>query len=231
MKDIKSGSIDLILCDLPYGTTACKWDNIISFPLLWEQYNRIIKENGAIVLFAAQPFTAKLIYSNFKNFRYCWYWVKPQVTGFALSKKQPLRVTEEICVFYKKQPTYNPQGLIEIKNPKPKVRKTKQTDKIYTKWLEGEYTSKYTNYPKQTLFYSRDSKNRLHPTQKPVKLLEYLIKTYTNEGETVLDNCMGSGSTGEACINTNRRFIGIELNEEYFNIAKQRINNAVFSLQ
>ena len=177
-------------------------------------------------MFAAQPFTTKLIHSNIKNFKYCWYWVKPQVTGFALAKKQPLRVIEDICVFYKKQPLYNPQGLIEIKNPKPKVRNTKQTDKIYTKWLEGEYTSKYKNYPKQTLFYSREAKNRLHPTQKPVALLEYLINTYTNEGETVLDNCMGSGSTGIACINTKRRFVGIELTDRYFYIAKDRIEQA-----
>lgn len=225
------GSIDLILCDLPYGTTACKWDSIIPFEPLWEQYNRVIKENGAVVLFAAQPFTTKLIHSNIKNFKYCWYWVKPQVTGFALAKRQPLRVIEDICVFYKKQPTYNPQGLKEIKNPKPNVRKIKRKDTIYSKWLEGEYISKYTNYPKQTLLYSRDSKNRLHPTQKPVELLEYLIKTYTNEGETVLDNCMGSGNTGIAAAKTNRKFIGIELDNKYYDIAEQRIKGAVFCLQ
>ena len=224
-------SIDLILCDLPYGTTACKWDSIIPFEPLWEQYNRLIKENGAIVLFSAQPFTTKLIHSNIKNFRYCWYWVKPQVTGFALAKRQPLRVIEDICVFYKKQPDYKPQGLIEIKDPKPKVRRTKQEDRLYTKWLEGEYTSRYTNYPKQTLYYSREAKNRLHPTQKPIDLLEYLVKTYTNEGETVLDNCMGSGSTGVACVNTNRNFIGIELDDKYYEIAEQRIKSAVFCLQ
>lgn len=153
------------------------------------------------------------------------------MSGFALAKRQPLRVIEDICVFYKKQPTYNPQGLIEVKNPKPKVRKGNTKDRIYTKWLEGEYISKYTNYPKQTLHYSRDSKNRLHPTQKPVELLEYLIRTYTNEGEVVLDNCMGSGSTGVAAANTKREFIGIELDNKYFEIAEQRINNAVFCLQ
>lgn len=215
---------------MPYGTTDCKWDSIIPFAPLWEQYDRVIKNNGAIVLFSAQPFTTKLINSNIKRFRYCWYWVKPQVTGFALAKRQPLRVIEDICVFYKKTPIYNPQGLIEIKNPKSKVRRTKG-ERIYTKHLEKEYTSKYTNYPKHTLFYSRESKNRLHPTQKPVPLLEYLIKTYTNEGETVLDNCMGSGSTGVACVNTGRKFIGIELDNTYFETAKQRIDNAVFSLQ
>ena len=216
---------------MPYGTTACKWDNIIPFEPLWEQYNQIVKSNGAVVLFSAQPFTTKLIHSNLKQFRYCWYWVKPQVTGFALAKKQPLRVIEDICVFYKKQPNYNPQGLIQLEKPKTKTRNTKQTDKLYSSSLENEYTSKFTNYPKQTLFYSREAKNRLHPTQKPVLLLEYLIKTYTNEGETVLDNCMGSGSTGVACINTNRRFVGIEKDNKYFEIAKQRIETAAFSLQ
>lgn len=153
------------------------------------------------------------------------------MSGFALSKRQPLRVIEDVCVFYKKQACYNPQGIVEIKNPKPQKRNTKQTDKVYTKWLEKEYTSKFTNYPRQTLFYSRESKNRLHPTQKPVALLEYLIKTYTNEGETVLDNCMGSGSTGVACVNINRRFVGIELDDKYYEIAKQRIESAAFSLQ
>lgn len=231
MKDIPDSSIDLILCDLPFGVTACKWDSIIPFQPLWEQYNRIARANTPIVLFSTQPFTTKLIYSNLKHFRYCWYWVKPQVTGFALANKQPLRVIEDICVFYKKQPNYNPQGLIRLEKPKKKTRNTKQTDKLYHSSLEKEYTTKFTNYPKQTLFYSREAKNRLHPTQKPVDLLEYLIKTYTNEGETVLDNCMGSGSTGVAAVNTNRRFIGIEKETKYFEVAKQRIENAAFSVQ
>lgn len=231
MKDIPPGSIDLILCDLPYGTTDCKWDSIIPFAPLWEQYNRIAKPNTPIVLFSAQPFTTKLIQSNLKHFRYCWYWIKPQVTGFALAKKQPLRCIEDICIFYKRQPCYNPQGLKEIKEPKVKIRRSKQTDRIWSAPYEKEYVSKHTNYPRQTLHYSRTSKNRVHPTQKPVALLEYLIKTYTNEGETVLDNCMGSGSAGVACVNTNRRFIGIEREHKYFEIAQQRINNAVFSMQ
>ena len=203
---------------------------IIPFEPLWEQYNRIIKENGAIVLFAAQPFTTKLIQSNFKHYRYNWYWVKPQVTGFALAKKQPLRVIEDICVFYKKQSSYNPQNLKRIKCPKEKIRRTKQKDKIYSSALEKRYTSKHTNYPKQTLHYSRESKDRLHPTQKPVALLEYLIKTYTNEGDVVLDNCMGSGSTCVAAVNTKRHYIGFELDKNYFDIAKQRIDEAVFLL-
>lgn len=227
MQDIPNGSIDMILCDLPYQMTSCEWDKLIPFDKLWEQYNRITKDNGAIVLFSAQPFTTKLIYSNLKRFKYCWYWVKPQVTGFALAKKQPLRVVEDICVFYNKQPNYKPQGLIEVKHPKPKTRNTKQTDKIYSSTLERQYISKYTNYPKQTLFYSRECKGRKHPTQKPIALLEYLIKTYTDEGETILDNCMGSGSTGVACVNTNRRFIGMEITDHYYSIAKNRIHGAM----
>ncbi len=231
MRDIHDKSIDMILCDLPYGTTACKWDTVIPFEPLWEQYNRISKTNTPIVLFSAQPFTTKLIHSNLKYFRYCWYWIKPQVSGFALAKNQPLRVVEDICIFYKRKPCYNPQGLKEIKAPKTKTRRSKQTDRIWSKTLEKEYVSKHTNYPRQTLYYSRDAKNRLHPTQKPVVLLEYLIKTYTNEGENVLDNCMGSGSTGVACVNTGRKFIGIELDENYFNIAKKRIHEAEEEIQ
>lgn len=225
MKEIPDKSIDMILCDLPYGTTACKWDVIIPFDKLWEHYNRIIKDNAAIVLFSTQPFTTKLIHSNFKNYRYNWYWIKSQVSGFALAKKQPLRVVEDICVFYRKKAEYNPQGLIRVENPKLKKRNTKQEDKLYSSTLEKQYISTYTNYPKQTLYYKRDSQSRLHPTQKPIALLEYLIKTYTNENELILDNCMGSGSTGVAAININRRFIGIEKEEKYFNIAKERITN------
>lgn len=227
MKDIADKSIDMILCDLPYGTTACKWDVIIPFEELWEQYNRIAKENTPIVLFSSQPFTTKLIYSNINNYRYNWYWIKSQVSGFALAKKQPLRVVEDICIFYKKTTKYNPQGLIKIDNPKTRIRNNKRKDKIYSDTLEKQYVSMYKNYPKQTLFYKRDNKNRLHPTQKPVALLEYLIKTYTNENDLVLDNCMGSGSTGVACINTNRKFIGIEKEDKYFNIAKERISSTL----
>lgn len=224
MKHIPDKSVDMILTDLPYGMTDCKWDNIIPFNDMWEQYNRIIKDNGAIVLFSAQPFTTKLIYSNLKHFRYCWYWVKPQVTGFALAKKQPLRVVEDICVFYKKQPCYNPQGLIKLKEAKEQTRKTKQTDKLYGAALEKSYVSRYTNYPKQTLFYSRQSKGRLHPTQKPLALCEYLIKTYTNAGDVVLDSCAGSGTTLLAAKNTGRQYIGFETDEKYYNTAFKRLN-------
>lgn len=230
MKDIPDNSIDLILCDLPYGTTDCKWDSIIPFERLWEQYSRIAKPETPIVLFAAQPFTTKLIHSNFKDFRYCWYWKKNNVTGALLCKVQPMRCIEDICVFYKKKPVYNPQGLKKLEQVK--VRQPIESE-VYSK-KKNPSVQTHTGYPKHFLEFDNEAvsnKNRFHPTQKPVKLLEYLIKTYTNEGETVLDNCMGSGSTGVAAVNTNRRFIGIELENKYFDTAKQRINDAVFSLQ
>ena len=202
---------------------------MIPFTPLWEQYNRVIKENGAIVLFAIQPFTTKLIHSNLKQYRYNWYWKKSNVTGGTFAKVQPMRCIEDICVFYKKKPTYNPQGLIKLDEPLM-IDPDKHRSNTYEWRGKKEHKQLYTNYPKHLLEYAKD-KRVLHPTQKPVALLEYLIKTYTNEGETVLDNCMGSGSTGVACVNTNRHFIGIELNDKYYDIAEQRINNAVFSLQ
>lgn len=222
MKDIPDESIDMILCDLPYGTTACKWDTIIPLDKLWEQYERIIKEDGAIVLTASQPFTTTLINSNIKLFRYCWYWNKTYSVGFMNANKMPLRNVEEVVVFYKKLPTYNPQGLIEV-NKKQYRRKDKETTVYNDMGLrEGEYTQKYTNYPTQVLSYGKEGKT-VHPTQKPVKLFEYLIKTYTNEGETVLDNCIGSGTTAIAALNTGRFFIGIEKEKEYVDIANKRI--------
>ena len=221
MKGISDNSVDMILCDLPYGTTACKWDIIIPFEELWNQYNRIIKDNGAIVLFSAQPFTTRLINSNLKNFKYCWYWKKNNVTGGIFCKYQPMRCIEDICVFYKKMPTYNPQGLKKLdKN----IVNIPTENEVYKK-KKNPSVQTHTGYPKHLLEFTNNATNkRYHPTQKPVELLEYLIKTYTNEGDIVLDNCMGSGSTGVACWNTKRRFIGIELNEKYFNIAKNRIN-------
>lgn len=220
MRNIPDKSVDMVLCDLPYGTTNCKWDSIIPFEPLWEQYNRIIKDNGAIVLFSAQPFTTKLIQSNFKHFRYCWYWKKHNVTGGAFSKVQPMRCVEDICVFYKKKPVYNPQGLVKL--DKPIINKANTKTDIY-KWGSGTGTIQYyTNYPKHLIEFSKDKEN-YHPTQKPVALLEYLIKTYTDENEIVVDNCMGSGSAGVACMNTGRKFIGIELDEKYFTVAKSRI--------
>jgi site-specific DNA-methyltransferase (adenine-specific) len=211
----------------PYGTTECKWDNIIPFAPLWEQYKRVVKPNGAIVLFAAQPFTTKLINSNLKNFRYLWYWKKNNVTGYAYARYQPMRCIEDIVVFYKQKPTYNPQGLIELEKPRELRRQKSEVYKLRGK--KNGATQKFTNWPRHLLEFNNEAinhKKRLHPTQKPVALLEYLIKTYTNEGETVFDNCMGSGSTGVACVNTNRNFIGMELNAEYFNISLKRIAEA-----
>lgn len=224
MAEIEDNSIDMVLCDPPYEMTDCKWDKTISFDALWKQYNRIVKQSGAVVLFSAQPFTTKLIQSNLKQFRYCWYWVKPYSTGFCFAKYQPMRKVEDICVFFRKGTTYYPQGLKTVDDTKPK---RKRQEKGVYKGLGKPYTPKYTNYPTNVLYYDGVYKNRLHPTQKPVELLEYLIKTYTKEGETVLDNCMGSGSTGEACRNTNRNFIGIEKEEKYFNIASKRLKRGV----
>lgn len=219
MQAIPDNSIDMILCDLPYGTTDCKWDNIIPFDKLWEQYKRITKENAAIVLFAAQPFTTKVINSNLKDYRYNWYWFKNIAAGFTYAKYQPMRKIEDICVFYKKQCTYNPQGLKKL--DKPKIKKGTHTSGLYGNTLNKTHLVKYTGYPTNILEFKKEL--GLHPTQKPVKLLEYLVKTYTNEGETVLDNCMGSGSTGVACLNTDRHFIGMEQESNYFEIAKNRI--------
>jgi site-specific DNA-methyltransferase (adenine-specific) len=225
MPSIPDKSIDMILCDLPYGTTACKWDVIIPFEPLWEQYNRIIKDNGTIVLNASQPFTSNLIMSNIKMFKYCWVWIKTKASGHLDAKNKPMKKHEDILVFGNKGfPNYYPQGLVdgEFKTG----RNVDMTGKVYSQY-KNHGTSKKGNYPKTTLEIANPSnKGNLHPTQKPVALLEYLIKTYTIENETVLDNCMGSGSTGVACINTNRNFIGIEKEENYFQIAQKRIEEA-----
>nr|UWF89296.1 MAG: DNA methylase [Bacteriophage sp.] len=227
--EIADESIDLILCDLPFGVTDCYWDNIIDFDLLWEQYNRIIKKNGAIVLFSIQPFTTKLIHSNLKNYRYSWYWIKNKSTGFAFSKHQPLRKVEDINVFYRRKPLYVPQGLKKLDKPIVKKRKGKKEESVYnSETLTKEHIVKYTNYPTNILYFNKESKT-IHPTQKPVDLLEYIIKTYTKENEIVLDNCMGSGSTGVAAANTSRRFIGIEMDEKHYNNAKNRIERAYFN--
>ena len=227
IKDIPDGSIDMILCDLPYGTTACKWDVIIPFEPLWEQYNRIIKDNGAIVLFGSEPFSTELRHSNLKNYKYDWVWKKNNAGNFALCKKQPLKYHEVISVFYKKMPIYNPQGIKKLETPKLMSNKNKagKLGHLSSEKKRDFYTQEYTNYPSTIIEFPRPSK-AVHPTQKPVALLEYLIKTYTNEGDIVLDNCMGSGSTCVACVNTNRHYIGFELDEKYFDIACKRINEA-----
>ena len=235
MKGIPDESIDMILCDLPYGTTANKWDKILPAKILWGQYLRIIKPKGAIVLFASGQFTNKLINSQNDIYRYKWVWEKNRRGNFVNAKNRPMTSYEEICVFSKGitantkntdlKMNYYPQGLIEIN----KIKKNGDT-KFGT--MAGKRPShkkatvqKYTNYPSDILKFDCVSKPE-HPTQKPLELLEYLIRTYTRENETVLDNAMGSGSTGVACVNTNRNFIGMELDEDYFKIAKERIKKA-----
>jgi site-specific DNA-methyltransferase (adenine-specific) len=222
MKQIPDKSIDMILCDLPYGTTACKWDVVIPFEPLWNEYNRIIKTNGAIVLFGSQPFTSKLVMSNLQDFKYEIIWQKTLSTNFMLSKKQIAKKHENICVFYKKQCTYNPQ-MEEGKPYKDKSRKRTVGVHGNAVTTKKPIINDGTRYPSSVQLFSNGNNHNFHPTQKPVTLLEWLIKTYTNEGETVLDNCMGSGSTGVAAKNLNRDFIGIELDENYFEIAKSRI--------
>lgn len=221
MKDIPDKSIDMILCDLPYGTTRNKWDSVIPLDKLWEQYERIIKDTGAIVLFSQMPFAAELTHSNLKLFKYEWIWEKDNGTGFLNAKKMPLKKHENILVFYKKLPTYNPQMRTGFK---PYKCKQGRHSTNYGAYEQGHITeSNGERYPIDIIEFKKDT--GLHPTQKPVALLEHLIKTYTNENETVLDNCMGSGSTGVASINTNRNFIGIEMDEKYYKIACERINN------
>ena len=224
LKEVKTNSIDLILADLPYGTTARnKWDVIIPFDPLWDQYMRIIKEHGVIALFGDEPFASELRLSNKKYYRYDWIWIKSNSTGFLNAKKMPLKNTETISIFYKHLPMYNPQ----MTKGKPYVtrRRKGKTTTNYGKYQVHPLTiNKGTRYPTTTIKFNSVFKT-VHSTQKPVDLLQYLIKTYTNEGMLVLDNCMGSGSTGVAAKQLKRNFIGMELDKEYFEIAKQRIKN------
>ena len=226
---IPDKSIDMILCDLPYGTTECKWDGIIPFDKLWEQYERIIKDAGAIVLTATQPFTSNLVLSNTKLFKYSLVWRKTRIQGFAQAPYRFMTEHEDILVFSrggcaknaKIRMKYNPQGLVyspkivKGKKANASAHRTRQTD-------QKDFVSEWTNYPKSVIEIGSEFKP-IHPTQKPVPLFEYLIKTYTNEGDTVLDNCIGSGTTAVACINTKRNFIGFEMDEDYYNIANKRI--------
>tara|TARA_B100000123_G_C25716108_1_gene422246 strand:+ start:687 stop:1511 length:825 start_codon:yes stop_codon:yes gene_type:complete len=249
MSDIDESSVDLILCDLPYGTTdrtggdrLLKWDTLIPLDKLWVEYKRILKPKGAVILTADQPFTSQLIMSNIDWFKYEWIWKKKITTGFLLANHRPMKQTEDILVFspagasgasYKSGNcmTYNPQGLIEksvIKKNNAKrlgnfLHNPEHLGKGNKLLHDSEYEQKYTNYPSEIIEFSLD-KNNIHPTQKPIALMEYLIKTYSNENEIVLDNCMGSGTTGVACKNTNRNFIGIELEKKYFDKAKERIS-------
>jgi site-specific DNA-methyltransferase (adenine-specific) len=239
MKDMPDKSIDMILCDLPYGITKCKWDIPIPFDLLWEQYNRIIKENGCIALLGTEPFASYLRISNIKNYKYDWVWDKTIGRGHLIAKYQPMRQTEYILIFGKKRINYYP---IMIDKPKEKIRTSTSKGKsnIYGFNTGIKLSKKSTQYyPKNLLVFNNaagdlrnnsSNKNRVHPTQKPVPLLEYLIKTYTLENETVLDNCMGSGSTGIACIHLNRNFIGIEKDKNYFDIALNRLSDELKKL-
>lgn len=227
MKLIPDKSIDVIICDLPYGTTNCKWDSVIDLGLLWKQYNRIIKDNGAMVLTSSQPFTSALIMSNPKMFKYEWIWQKSHPTGHLNSKKQPMRQHENICVFYKKQCTYNPQMI--KKSYLDKRTKSGQVEKVdvYNSFTKVDRQIDVTDgYPKTIQYFAtpfKGGEGGKHPTQKPISLMEYLIKTYSNENDTILDNTFGSCTTGIACINTNRNFIGIENNMDYFNISLKRV--------
>ena len=221
MKSIADKSVDAIICDLPYGTTACKWDTVIPFEPLWAQYKRIIKDNGAIVLFASQPFTTALISSNINNFKYNWVWKKPQGVDPFQVKNRPLNNIEDICVFGIKKPTYIPQ--MEVGKPYKITRDKKERVNEVTGALMKETTTVNDGFRYPTRILEFKQQRGLHPTQKPVDLLEYLVKTYTNQGDVVLDNCMGSGTTGVACKNLGRKFIGIEQDPTYFEIAKNRI--------
>lgn len=241
MKDIPDGSVDMILADLPYGTTACKWDIVIPFELLWEHYERIIKQNSAIVLFGSEPFSSYLRLSNIRKYKHDWIWIKNIPTNISSAAYQPMRYSEYICVFYEKPPVFNKQLIERSESGKARVAAGKKSGVTFkstqsqvcsngkeTKETNPEkYETDFKNPSNLIEFATERGCHRFHPTQKPVALLEYLIKTYTQENETVLDNVMGSGSTGVACVNTGRKFIGIEKEEKYFQIARERISEAI----
>lgn len=230
MATLPDASIDMIMCDLPYGTTACAWDSVIPFAQLWEHYWRIAKNNAAIVLTASQPFTTSLAASQIKRLAYSMVWEKEQASNFMLMKKQIGKIHEDILIFYRAQPTYNPQMTTgHAPAPKGAANKVRVTNGANAGGLHAR-TGATDRYPTSIVKFNRDktkgNKTQAHPTQKPVALMEYLIRTYTNEGDTVLDNCMGSGTTGVACINTGRNFVGMERDDKYFAIAKNRIEDA-----
>ena len=232
MEKIETRSIDAIITDPPYGTTACKWDSVIPFDQMWEQLNRIIKKNGAIVLFGSEPFSSYLRISNIKNYKYDWVWEKSQGNNFMLAKKQPLKTHENVCVFYHKQCLYSPQKTIKREDTVKRNNRNRFENNIKSEHFDisrKNCNSDLSNeaYPRSVQYFKSEKNNQykkqvFHPTQKPVALMEYLIKTYTNEGETILDFTMGSGTTGVACKNLNRNFIGIELDKKYFKIAQER---------
>jgi site-specific DNA-methyltransferase (adenine-specific) len=235
MKDIPNESIDMILCDLPYGTTSCKWDTIIPFDKLWEQYERIIKPNGAIVLTASQPFTSALVMSNIKNFKYSLVWSKKMTSGFANAKYQPMKSHEDILIFCKNKTIYNPQMVKRTDNELKRLshKSVNTTSSEHTKSMIGKSGNRYDNiykYPNSIIekigVMNNGGEKLPHPTQKPISLFEYLIKTYTNEGDLVLDNCAGSGTTAIACLNTNRNYILMEQDKQYFDLINKRINES-----
>ena len=226
MKLIKDESIDMILCDLPYGMTKNKWDTVIPFESLWLHYNRIIKKNGAIILFGNQPFTSKLVCSNLKMFRYSLVWVKNKFSDFLNAKRKPMKTNEDLCVFYKKLPTYNIQYWYSTPYERWNTQKAVDKQTNYGSHKKNRVKSNGKRLPTTVLKFNRVERPK-HPTQKPTDLLEWLIKAYTNENETVLDNCMGVGSTGVACVNTNRNFIGIELEKKYYDIAHEQLQNNI----
>jgi len=237
MKRIKDNSIDMILCDLPYGTTACKWDSVIPIEDLWIEYKRIIKPNGAIVLFGSQPFTSRLVSSNMDWFKYSWVWKKNRATGHVHAKNKPMKIHEDICVFSsgttihanqsKNRMPYNPQNLIELDKPTIRKRNDNGDDTFMSARDSHKPTiQKYTNYPTSILEFSIEmNEKRIHETQKPIELCKYLIQTYSEENEIILDNCMGSGSTAIASIISNRQFIGFENNFKNYTQSKERLKN------
>jgi DNA modification methylase len=235
LETLSDKSIDMVFCDLPYGTTRNSWDSLIDLDKLWNQYNRVVKDNGAVVLTAANPFDKVLAMSNLKYFKYDWIWEKNKGTGHLNAKKLPLKAHEYVLVFYKKMPTYNPQftyghkpmNAVKQKKNMPKLDKLRNYG--YVESLSGNPGGSTRRYPRSVIkipVINNDSSDKWHPTQKPFELAEYFIKTYSNEGDVILDNTMGSGSTGIACINTNRKFIGIEMNREYFDKSKKWIKKA-----
>jgi len=223
MATIEDGSIDMVLVDMPYGTTQCSWDTVIDLEKMWKQVKRIIKPNAAIVMTASQPFPSKLGFSKIDWLKYSWIWEKPAATGHLNAKRMPMKNHEDILVFYQKAPTYNPQGTRPYN--KMKTRGGHNGNGSCYGPSNNTYMQYVTDYPRTIQVFKKD-KSKVHPTQKPVALMEYFIKTYTNEGERVLDFCMGSGTTGVACMNLNRKFIGIELDQKYYTIAKKRIKEA-----
>jgi DNA modification methylase len=230
MKDIPSGSVDAIITDPPYGTTACKWDSVIDFGLMWEQLNRIIKPNGAIVLFGSEPFSSALRMSNIKNYKYDWVWEKSKASNFLQAKYMPLKAHENILIFGKGKVNYYPQKTQgQPFNKGKRKHKNGIATEVYSKIPNPEFSVVNKNglrNPRTVQYFkTAESEGKHHPTQKPVALIEYLIRTYTNEGETVLDFTMGSGTAGVACLNTNRNFIGIEMDDKYFEIAQKRIHD------